>query len=276
MRGATATGATIMLVEDDRHVAALLMDILQSGGYTVRHAGTGAAAMSLLDEARPDLIILDLMLPDADGLVLCADLRARAAVPIVVCSATPVKRDSILALKLGADDFIAKPFAVDELLARVAAVLRRTAPAVPAPLAPSAVDQPAPQEPTPEADPPSPPRVDRISQLVLDHTRRQVTLGGHEVPLTPTEYRLLTALASRPDEVLSRQELAHQVWGYEDASIGRSIDVHIHRLRAKIEAAVGRTGIEAPVIVSVRGFGYRITAEHSIPSVPVTRPQPAE
>src|SRR6266480_3927360 len=122
-----APGATtIMLVEDDHAVAQTLTDALESSGYRVWLAETGMDAKTLLEQTRPDLIILDLMLPDVDGLVLCSGLKAIADVPIVICSATPQKRDAILGLKLGADDFIAKPFDIYELEARVEAVLRRT------------------------------------------------------------------------------------------------------------------------------------------------------
>src|SRR5438270_10309527 len=118
-----------MLVEDDRPVAQTLIDALESSGYRVWHAENGADAKTLLEQSRPDLIILDLMLPDVDGLVLCSGLKGIADVPIVICSATPQKRDAILGLKLGANDFIAKPFDIYELEARGEAVLRRTSPA---------------------------------------------------------------------------------------------------------------------------------------------------
>ncbi|MGH2371367.1 MAG: response regulator transcription factor, partial [Chloroflexota bacterium] len=208
---------------------------------------------SMMDEASPDLILLDLKLPDVDGLVLCADLRAQADVPIIVCSGTAEKRDSILAFKLGADDFIAKPFDADDLLARVQAVLRRAArhprpEAMPPYALPRVAHPAAPSEATPT------PRVSQLGDLVLDHARRHVTLGGQPLHLTPTEYRLLAALISRPDEVLSRQELAQLVWGYQEAGVGRSIDVHIRRLRAKLDSAA----VPPPMIVSVRGFGYKI------------------
>ena len=212
-----AQGATtIMLVEDDHAVAQTLTDALESSGYRVWLAETGADAKTLLEQTRPDLIILDLMLPDVDGLVLCSGLKAIADVPIVICSATPQKRDAILGLKLGADDFIAKPFDIYELEARVEAVLRRTSQ-------------------TRVAEPrPSPPDHIRVGELIIDRSRRRVTLGGEPIQLTPTEYRLVSALASRPDEILSRDDLATLVWGYQDASSGRTIDVHIRRLRVKL------------------------------------------
>ena len=236
-RGQGAT--TIMLVEDDHAVAQTLIDALESSGYRVWLAETGADAKTLLEQTRPDLIILDLMLPDVDGLVLCSGLKAIADVPIVICSATPQRRDAILGLKLGADDFIAKPFDIYELEARVEAVLRRTTQT-------RVADQS-----------PSPPDHIRVGELVIDRSRRRVTLGGEPIQLTPTEYRLVSALASRPDEILSRDDLATLVWGYQDASSGRTIDVHIRRLRVKL----GSGPVPAPAIVAVRGFGYKMAVE---------------
>src|SRR5947209_15040130 len=234
-----------MLVEDDRPVAQTLIDALESSGYRVWLAETGADAKTLLEQTRPDLIILDLMLPDVDGLVLCSGLKAIADVPIVICSATPQKRDAILGLKLGADDFIAKPFDIYELEARVEAVLRRTTQT---------------RASTADASP-SPPDHIRVGELIIDRSRRRVTLGGEPIQLTPTEYRLVSALASRPDEILSRDDLATLVWGYQDASSGRTIDVHIRRLRVKLSAGP----VPAPAIVAVRGFGYKMAVEEAVP-----------
>ena len=228
-----------MLVEDDPAVAQTLTDALESSGYRIWHAENGADAKTLLEQSRPGLIILDLMLPDIDGLVLCSGLKSIADVPIIICSATPQKRDAILGLKLGADDFVAKPFDIYELEARVEAVLRRTS-----------------QSRTVEVSAPPPDHI-RVGDLVIDRSRRRVMLGGEPIQLTPTEYRLVSALASRPDEILSRDELAQLVWGYQDASSGRTIDVHIRRLRVKLSQGP----VPAPAIVAVRGFGYKIAVE---------------
>jgi len=230
---------TILVVEDDHAVAQTLTDALESSGYRVWLAETGSDARTLLEQTRPDLIILDLILPDVDGLVLCSGLKALVDVPIVICSATQQKRDAILGLKLGADDFISKPFDIYELEARVEAVLRRTMHTRTADVAPS------------------PPDHIRVGELVIDRSRRRVTLGGEAIQLTPTEYRLVSALASRPDEILSRDDLATIVWGYQDASSGRTIDVHIRRLRVKLSGGP----VPAPAIVAVRGFGYKMAVE---------------
>ena len=252
---------SILLVEDDPGVAMTLTDVLESEGYGVTHAPDGSTAKSKLDEVNPDLIILDLMLPDSDGLVLCSDLKARSEAPIIICSATSRKRDAVLGFKLGADDFVAKPFHVDELLTRVQAAIRRSISRQREEQAAegrASMEMPAPVSFA--AVPPSTqPRSYQVGDLVVDHARRSVKLGDAAVDLTPTEYRLVAALASRPEEVLSRQDLAQMVWGYQDASIGRSIDVHLHRLRTKLkEASADAT---PPAIVAVRGFGYKITRE---------------
>src|ERR1700716_2572498 len=166
-----------MLVEDDHAVAQTLTDALESSGYRVWLAETGADAKTLLEQTRPDLIILDLMLPDVDGLVLCSGLKGIADIPIIICSATPQKRDAILGLKLGADDFIAKPFDIYELEARVEAVLRRT----------SQTRASGPSQPPPDHI--------GVGELIIDRPRRRVTRGGEPIQLTPTEYRLVSALA---------------------------------------------------------------------------------
>src|SRR5919199_2102681 len=227
--------ATILLVEDDAAIARMLADVLESTGYRVREAPTGAAARALVEQVRPDLIILDLVLPDEDGLVLCSVLKNMANVPILICSGTQRRRDAFLSLKLGADDFIAKPFDIYDLLARVEVLLRRAAQH-------HAADTNVQRGPI------------RIGDLLIDHSLHQVTLSGAVLQLTPTEYRLLTVLAARPDQVVPRDALAKLVWGDPDTGTSRTIDVHIGRLRVKL----GQAGHSAPQIVSVRGFGYKI------------------
>jgi two-component system response regulator ResD len=263
------SSVTILVIEDDTAISRTMTDIFESEGYAVRRARTAAEARAAVDGEVPDLIILDLMLPDADGLVLCADLKSRANVPIIICSATVRKRDAVIGLKLGADDFIAKPFDVDEFLTRVAAVLRRHQSAhAPAsmPMAGQAQTAPRVGMATPSsgfmgvgtATAGEGPSAVSVGPLTLEHSRRRVTFGGEELSLTPTEYRLLATFLARPDEVLSRQDLAQIVWGYEDASIGRSIDVHVHRLRQKLQRAEENVGLPGPTVVSVRGFGYKL------------------
>ena len=230
--------ATILVVEDDPAMARILIDALEMADYRVWHAVDGADARSKIELARPDLILLDLILPDVDGLVLCFTLKGLTNVPIVICSGTNRRRDPILALKLGADDFIHKPFELEDLLARIEAVLRRAPPHSVAP------------RQSPEL---------RVGQLLIEPARHRVTVGSVALALTPTEFRLLTVLAAWPDQVLSRDTLAHEVWGYADASHTRTIDVHVRRLRAKLSHVDG--GATPPTIVSVRGAGYRLSAQ---------------
>jgi two-component system response regulator MtrA len=238
--------ATILLVEDDAAVSYMLADVLTSSGYDVREAATGAAARALVERVEPDLIILDLVLPDDDGLVLCSVLKNMARAPILICSGTQRRRDAFLSLKLGAEDFIAKPFDIYDLLARVEVLLRR-----------AAQHQPA--------EPAIPRQPIRIGELLIDHSLHQVTFAGTVIQLTPTEYRLLSVLAARPDQVVPRDALAKLVWGDPDTGTSRTIDVHIGRLRVKL----AQTSHDAPQIVSVRGFGYKILSTPASTTPPV-------
>jgi DNA-binding response OmpR family regulator len=230
-----SSSGTILLVEDDPATAEALTAVLTENAYTVWHAQDGGQAKAMLEEAHPDLVVLDLMLPDTDGLVLCANLKAIADVPIVICSGTVRKRDTILGFKLGADDFIAKPFDVAEFEARIQAVLRRRQATRVVPVA-----QPADQI--------------TLGPLSIDRARSRVMVDDQTVQLTRTEFRILQALAARPDEILSRDELSQLLWGRPEPAGSRAIDMHVRRLRVKL------SGVDsaAPPIVSVRGFGYKI------------------
>jgi len=237
MREGCAVAVNILLVEDDADTARSLTKALEGSGYRVTAVDTGSEAKALIEHIHPDLILLDLMLPDTDGLVLTTALKALTNAPIIICSARQEQVDRVLGLKLGADDFVAKPFDLDELEARIEAVLRRAARAREVPTTPS--DQ------------------IRVGELLIAQARGSVTLGGQSVHLTPTEYRLLVALATHSEEVLSREMLGQIVWGYQDLGTGHLIDVHIGRLRLKLRRASG----SAPLIVTVRGRGYTISAE---------------
>lgn len=234
--------AAILVVEDDPGTARALVDALEFADYRVWHAGDGREARGFLERARPDLILLDLLLPDVDGLVLCSTLKSMADVPVVICSASARRSDPVLSLKLGADDFVRKPFDLDDLLARIEAILRRAPPG-------SYV----------AAAPPAARAILRIGELVIEPARRRASLGGEPLILTPTEFRLLSVLTTRAGSVLRREHLAQEVWGYADATNGRTIDVHIRRLRVKL--ASGR--VPGPVIISVRGIGYRLTTDET-------------
>jgi DNA-binding response OmpR family regulator len=226
----------ILVVDGDPAVAETLRAGLAASGYGVGHARTGAEARALLKRERPDLILLDLLLPDIDGLVLLPGLKALAPVPLIACSASGQRRDRVLSLKLGADDFVAKPLDVDELEARLEAALRRA----------TAAPSPGPREPL------------QLGGLLIDPARLRVTLGGQPILLTPTEYRLLLALASRPGQVLSREQLARLVWDQQRAPSG-AINVHVCHLRIKLSGAP----VPPPAIVAVRGFGYMLEVQGS-------------
>jgi DNA-binding response OmpR family regulator len=231
--------ASILLIEDDTCLAEMVTDALGARGYRVWHARTGAEAEALLDEIRADLILLDLMLPDRNGLLLCIKLmEAHAGIPLIVCSATKRKDDAVLALKVGADDFLAKPFSIDELQLRIELALLHS-------------------DRSQGADVAGSNQVQQIGDMVIEHTQRRVTIGGRELHLTPTEYRLLCAVADRPREVVARGELAESVWGSSDDGILRSLDVHMRRLRGKLKSGCS----PAPVLVTRRGFGYQLLDE---------------
>jgi DNA-binding response OmpR family regulator len=234
-RAVDSGGGAIVLVEDDLPTARSLARVLETRGYQVCIADTVADARLLVGQSRPDLILLDLVLPDGDGLVALPALRALTDAPIIVCSARQQQVDRVLGLKLGADDFVGKPYDLDELEARVEAVLRRSARAR-------------------EADAGPPERI-ALGDLVISPARVSVTLGGQPVPVTRTEYHLLLALASHPGEVVSREALGQSVWGYADFGTGHVVDVHIGRLRAKLRQAAPDA---RPVVETVRGRGYTL------------------
>jgi DNA-binding response OmpR family regulator len=228
--------ATILLVEDDPVLTTLLIERLEAEGYRVEHAENAAEATDLTAQINPDLILLDLMLPDRHGLILCAELKDKQCPPIIICSGTKQAHEAILGLKIGADDFVAKPFSIDELKARIEAVLRRT---------------------TVQTVNGSELAIDRVGNLTIDKVRYVAAVGGERIKLTPTEFRLLCTLVSRPGQVFSRHELVEVLWGYNDVAASRSLDVHIRRLRGKLETC----RIPPPHIVTVRGFGYKVTAD---------------
>ena len=247
MDAAERPSFTILVVEDDQDIVDLLAEGLEPAGYRVHHAPGAAAALAALERVMPDVILLDLSLPDGDGLVLCGDLKARSTAPVVVCSASADRRDPVLSLRLGADDFVAKPFNVPELEARLTAVIRRAAEG-------RGTTRRAPEVRAEALPPEAPADSVTIGELAIDHARRQALLGGHVLPLTATEYRLLAQLATQVDAVVTREELAERIWGHYDAALGRSIDVHMTHLRSKLAAGRGA----APTIAAVRGFGYRL------------------
>ena len=229
--------AVILLIEDDPVLAEMLRERLGSRGHTVWHAASGAEAEAIASEIKPALVIVDLGLPDVNGLVLCANLRERWPIPIIICTASKRPEDAVLSFKLGADDFVRKPFSTDELEARIEAALRR--PALQTAAAPADDD------------------VQVVGPLVIDRARHLAAVGDEEIHLTPIEFRLLSGLADPPNHLHYTKDLAEQVWGEHDPGIGRSLQVHIRRTRSKLKSA----GRGSPTIVSVRGLGYRLVWE---------------
>jgi two-component system KDP operon response regulator KdpE len=240
VRDPPSRGACILLTEDDPAIAQLLRDTLEPRGDRIWHARNAAETLLLLDEVDPDVIVLDLMLPDRSGLALCADLRARTDAPILVCSSTRRRDDVVLAFKLGAVDFVAKPFRLPELEARIEAARQRGARRRAA----------GPASPTP-------PHRQRIGQLVIDRAARQVSLSGRPLHLTPTEYRLLEVLAGQAGQAVPTTALIRAIWGRDDPTMPPSLATHARRLRAKLR----RSRAAGASIATVRGFGYRIDEE---------------
>ena len=233
----------ILLIEDDAALASMLSDTLQARSYGVWLAGSAAEGEAALEQLRPDLILLDLMLPDRNGLIMCARLKARAGAPVIICSATKRQDDAAIGFQLGADDFLRKPFSVDELQERIELALRRGS--VPGGDQRRSDDQ-----------------FERVGTLSIDKTRCVAAVGNETLHLTPTEFRLLSALAGRDGEVLSRQELAEHCWDCVDDGVLRSLDVHMRRLRAKLASA----SEGGPHLVTRRGFGYQLVDRADVPS----------
>ena len=224
--------ATVLLVEDERKLRELVRSYLERAGFTVVSTGSGAEAISVAASAEPDLVILDLGLPDVAGETVARELRDAGSVPILMLTAKAAEEDRIAGLELGADDYVTKPFSPRELVLRVQAILRRGGP-VPA------------QGVTSYGG----------GALIIDEPRREVTVRGAGVNLTPTEWGILLALATVPGRVYSRYELINRVRGYEFEGYERTVDSHVKNLRRKVEEDPG-----APRIVqTVLGGGYRLS-----------------
>jgi DNA-binding response OmpR family regulator len=221
---------TILVVDDEAIVSEVVSDYLRREGFQVITAADGLAAMERFNAARPDLVLLDLMLPSIDGLEVCRRIRLQSNVPIIMVTAKTEETDTIIGLGVGADDYVAKPFSPKELVARVKAVLRRAS--APPPVA---------------GDPLS------FGQLVIRPDRRQVELSGKAVDLTAREFDLLEFLARHPGQVFSRDELLDKVWDWAYVSDGGTVTVHIRRLRQKIEPDAERPRY----LKTVWGAGYK-------------------
>ncbi len=219
----------VLLVEDDASIRELAAAGLAAAGLRVDTAADGREALERFAAAPPDVVVLDLMLPEVDGYEVCRRIRATSQVPIVMLSARADTVDVVVGLELGADDYVTKPFEVAELVARIRAVLRRSAPG--------------------GGD-----GVLRVRDLEIDPAAFRVRKGGEEVTLTATELRLLLELARRPDQVFTRELLLELVWNYDYLGDSRLVDVAVQRLRAKVE-----DDPHAPALIqTVRGVGYRL------------------
>jgi len=220
----------VLVVEDDPDIADLIRHYLEKGGHTVETLGSGAAVLPRVRAERPDLIVLDLMLPGLDGLMVCQALRAdpkAAAIPIIMVTARGEEADRIAGLELGADDYVTKPFSAKELVARVTALLRRVQ----------------------RADSSGP--IVRYGPIAIDTDRHVVTVGDEEIRLTAKEFLLLLYLAQHRGRVLSRDLLLTDVWGYQYTGGTRTVDVHIRRLREKMPVLTA-------AIETIKQFGYKL------------------
>ena len=230
--------ARILVVEDNPDIAALLRHYLERSGHAVDHFDSGREVLARVRPAPPDLVILDVMLPGMDGLLVCQALRgdpATAAIPIIMLTARGEEADRIRGLELGADDYITKPFSPKELVARVAALLRRV------------------ERPVATA------RLLRYGPIAMDLDRHQVLVGTEEVRLTAKEFLLLQYLLEHSGRVLSRDLLLSDVWGYQYTGGTRTVDVHVRRLREKIP-------LFSTALTTIKQFGYKL--EDPPPSAP--------
>lgn len=222
----------ILVVEDDEGIREMLKYNLSGAGFSVQEASDGAAGLRTARTSKPDLILLDLMLPGMSGLDFCRALRKTSRVPIIMLTAKDAEIDKIVGLELGADDYITKPFSIREVLARVSSVLRRARPDT--------------------NEPRSVPELDSIGDFTIDRAARRVTLGSTEVKLTAREFDLLSHLVANSGRVQTRDAVLQHVWGAEFRGDPKTIDVHIRWLREKF---AGRAPF---AIVTMRGIGYRL------------------
>ncbi len=217
----------ILIVEDEVNIATPVKTYLERAGFEVAHALTGLDALRMMEETPPNLIVLDLNLPDVDGLEVCRRIRAASQVPIIMVTARDDDVDKIVGLEVGADDYMTKPFNIRELVARVKAILRR------APVAAQPIGG-----------------VLTHGAVSIDRGRHEVTVDGADVQLAPKEFDLLWALLEERGNVLTRDQLLERVWGYTFAGDTRTVDVHVRQLRRKLG--------DACPIVTVWGVGYKV------------------
>ena len=225
---------TIFIIDDEPNIVELARLYLEREGFKVLSAGKGRDGLDQIASASPNLVILDVMLPDIDGFEVLKRLRKSSKVPVLMLSARREDVDKIVGLEMGADDYLTKPFNPHELLARVKAVLRRSQPAT------ATIE------------------VIEIGQLSIDIERHEATVAGSEIELRAKEFALLLAMARQPGIVFSREKLLNQVWGYDYYGDTRTVDVHVNHLRDKLEGS----GVD---IETLRGTGYKLTVREARP-----------
>jgi DNA-binding response OmpR family regulator len=234
-------GETILVVEDEPSLQETLVYNLEKQGYKVEAVGDGRSALEAARRLLPDLIVLDIMLPELDGFEVCKILRKEMTVPILMLTARDDEIDRVVGLEVGADDYLTKPFSMRELMARVKAQLRRT----------GMLREEMAMHKAPEAD--TPQEVLTFNNLLINLTRREVLLDDKVLALKPQEYDLLLFFAQHKGQMLSREFILERVWGWDYIGDSRTVDVHVRWLRQKIE----KDAAEPTRIVTVRGGGYR-------------------
>lgn len=218
----------ILVIDDDAALSEMLQMVLRQEGFETVRCATGDAALHEFRQSRPDLILLDLNLPGRDGVSVCRDIRAESGVPIIMLTAKSDTADVVAGLEAGADDYVPKPFSAKELIARIRTRLRRISSDIGSEVLP-------------------------IGDLTISVSSHVVKRGNQQVPLTPLEFDLLLALAKRPTHVFTREALLDEVWGYRNAADTRLVNVHVQRLRAKVE----KDPEKPEIVITVRGIGYR-------------------
>jgi two-component system response regulator ResD len=233
---ATAMSAQkVLVVDDEDHILELARLYLSREGYQIETVTDGASAMARFGQVKPDLVVLDIMLPNVDGLTICREIRKQSQVPIIMLTARDEVTDKVVGLELGADDYLTKPFHPQELVARAKALVRR-----------ARIE-------------PDQPRLVRAGRLEVDFERHEVRFGDSRLQLRPKEFDLLALLARHPGRVFQRSELLDLVWGYDFPGYTRTVDVHVQQLREKLTAG----GVTNPTIQTVWGVGYKLEMAES-------------
>jgi DNA-binding response OmpR family regulator len=224
------SGNRVLVVDDEDHILELARLYLAREGYQIETVSDGALALARFGQVKPDLVVLDIMLPNVDGLTICREIRKLSQVPIIMLTARDEVTDKVVGLELGADDYLTKPFHPQELVARAKALVRR-----------ARIE-------------PDQPKLVRAGLLEVDLERHEVRCGGSRVQLRPKEFDLLALLARHPGRVFQRSELLDLVWGYDFPGYTRTVDVHVQQLREKL----AQGGVSDPSVQTVWGVGYKL------------------